>query len=202
MSLTALATLALTATLVAQQVTLPPEQSPLTENRAPIRVIPPPGKMTAPSPQVDRWFANVARKSGDAEIEMAKLALRRGHTDEVKAYARQMISEHLGLSRALAPELRRYPDPAPKTLAPGDALTYYRLEHVPDVDFDQTYVLAQVAGHLATLGAFQTEADDGADARLKNVVAEWMPTIQSHLQLAIDITKHIGGDSPLKTGAQ
>lgn len=197
------ATFTLAALFLARQVAIPPAQAPLTENRAPVPVVPPPAMAEPSSAQIDRWFAAAARASDNAELAMAELALRRSRTDEVRAYARTMISEHTGLSRALEPLLRRVAGP-PRSpaLAPSDALTYYRLEHAPDVDFDQTYALAQVGGHLAALGAFQTEREHGADASLKRVVTTWTPTIQAHLELAIDVTRHIGGDSPLKTGAQ
>lgn len=198
-----IAALLLGALVVAQAAPVPPQQEPLTVNRAPVQVVPPPGMRSAPSRAVDRQFAMAAMQSSNAELAMAQLAVRRGRTDEVKSFAKKMISEHLGLMQALGPEAKRVLGAtAVPALAPPDALTMYRLEHVADVDFDQTYVLAQVGGHLATLGAFQTEDEDGADQRLKTVAKQWTPTIQSHLQLAIDITQHIGGDSPLKTGAQ
>ncbi len=189
--------------LLAQVVAIPAQQDPLTQNRAPVRANPAPNPFAAPSPRVDRLFAVAANASSNAEITFAQLALQRGRTDEVKSYARTMISEHIGLMKALMPHVQhvlgRMP---PHELAPADALTYYRLEHVADVDFDQTYVLTQVAGHLVTLGVFQAESDNGADTALKRTVRQWLPTIQSHLQLAVDLTQHIGGDSPLKTGAQ
>lgn len=189
--------------VLAQPVTIPPQQDPLRENRAPVRANPPPNPFAAPSPRVDRLFAIAANDSSNAEIVFAKLALQRGHADEVKSYARKMISEHLGLMQALEPHLRRVLGKMPShELSQSDALAFYRLQHVADVDFDQSYILTQVAGHLATLGAFQAESDDGTDTALKMTVREWTPTIQSHLQLAVDITQHIGGDSPIKTGAQ
>ncbi len=138
--------------LLAQTVMVPPQQDPLTENRAPVRVNPPPNASGAPSPRVDRLFATAANDSSNAELVFAQLALQRGHTDEVKSYARKMISEHTGLMHALEPRLRRVMGKSPpRELVGPDALTYYRLQHIADVDFDQTYILTQVTGHLATL---------------------------------------------------
>lgn len=56
-------------------------------------------------------------------------------------------------------------------------------------------MMSQIGGHLAMLTAFQTEADNGTDVELKQLVRKWMPTIQAHLQLAGDTAKHIGGAS-------
>ena len=198
-----IAPLLFAVTLLGQAVTVPPQRAPLTENRAPVPVAPPPGAPMAPAMRVDRLFATAANDSSNAEIAFAKLALARSHTDEVKSYARSMISEHEGLMAALLPRLTSVMGKTPPhELSAPDALTYYRLQHVPDVAFDQTYVLTQVAGHLVTLGAFQTESEDGADAALKKTVKQWTPTIQSHLELAVDITRHVGGENPLKSGAE
>ena len=48
------------------------------------------------------------------------------------------------------------------------------------------------------LMAFQTEAENGTNAQLKELARKWMPTIQAHLQLAVDTAKHVGGASPFK----
>jgi hypothetical protein len=66
-------------------------------------------------------------------------------------------------------------------------------------DFDQEYLQAQIAGHLAALADFRAEADNGTDARVKALAQHWLPTIQSHLELAVSLTSHVGGASPFKS---
>jgi len=193
-----IAVIAATALLLAQFTVVPPQQAPLMQNRTPVKADAPPMPMVN-SPSVDRWFILAGSAGSQGEIAMAKLALRRSHTDEVRAFAATMISEHTGLLQAMTRAAgRALPMPAP---APADQLAMYQLEHATDVDFDQMYVMDEVAGHMQTLGAFQTEDDHGANAALKAFAKQWTPTIQSHLQTAVDITKHVGADSPLKTGA-
>ncbi|MGI0133874.1 MAG: DUF4142 domain-containing protein, partial [Candidatus Micrarchaeaceae archaeon] len=64
---------------------------------------------------------------------------------------------------------------------------------------DQAYMLQQIGDHLATMTAFQTEAENGSDPQLKALVRKWLPTIKAHLELAVDTEQHIGGASPFKS---
>ncbi len=173
-------------------------QAPMKQNRAPVQAQPAP--LQQPSlAEVDRLFAVAAMQGSNAEIDMAELALKRGSADEVKAYASKMIAEHKGLMDELMPVLQHAgATPPEERLATADQLALRHLESIKPVDFDQLYVMQQIGGHLATLTAFQTEADNGTDARLKETVRKWTPTIQAHLELAVDMAKHVGGASPFK----
>ena len=181
--------------LLAQTVQPPPMQ----QNVAPVTAPPAPFGIP-PLAGIDKIFALAAAESNAAEMAMAALAVKRSHTPEVVSFANKMLTEHMQLGDSLAPALQRVLGmPPPKTLSPGDQLTYRHLQTVSDVDFDQAYLLAQIAGHLAALGAFQTEDDNGTDAQLKMMARKWTPTIQAHLELAVEETKHVGGDSPFKS---
>ncbi len=177
----------------------PPPQ-PMMQNRAPVPVQPAPEKF-ATFASVDRTFALAAMQGNNAEIDMAQLALKRGTANEVKGYAGKMIAEHEGLMKDMDPVLRNVLGAAapPERLAAPDMLAMRHLESVPPVDFDQAYVMQQIGDHLATLTAFRTEADNGTNPQLKALARKWLPTIQAHLELAVDLTKHIGGASPFKS---
>ncbi|MBV9038798.1 MAG: DUF4142 domain-containing protein [Acidobacteriaceae bacterium] len=176
--------------------TSPP--APMKQNRAPVQARPAPLQQPS-SAEVDRLFALAAIQGSNAEIDMAELALKRGSANEVKSYAGKMIAEHKGLMDEMMPVLQRVlASPPAERLAPADQLAMRHLESVKPVDFDQVYIMQQIGGHLATLTAFQTEADNGTDAQLKELVRKWTPTIQAHLELAVDTAKHVGGASPFK----
>ncbi len=180
------------------QAGLPLPQAPMKQNRAPVPVHPAPLEEPA-SAEVDRLFALAATQGNNAEIEMAELALKRGSANEVKQYAGKMIAEHKGLMDEFMPVLQGIlSNPPTDRLAAMDQLAMRHLEAVKPVDFDQLYVMEQIGGHLAMLTAFQTQADNGTNAQLKELVRKWMPTIQAHLQLAVDTAKHVGGASPFK----
>jgi len=189
--------LLVTLLLVAQAGPISP-QAPMKENRAPVPA--PPAPLNQPqSGDVDRVFALAFMQGSNAEMDLAGLATQRGTANEVKGYAAKMTAEHKGMTEEMMPVLQRILNTPPaQRLAPTDELAMKHLEAVKPVDFDQEYIMSQIGGHLAMLTAFQTEADNGTDAQLKELVRRWTPTIRAHLELAVDITKHVGGSSPFK----
>ena len=173
-------------------------QAPMKENRAPVPAAPAPLQQTE-SADVDRMFAIAFIQGGNAEMEFANVASQRATANEVKGYAAKMMAEHKGMAEEMMPILQRILTTQPATrLAPCDELALKHLQAVKPVDFDQQYVMTQIGGHLAMLTVFRTEADNGTDAQLKELVRKWTPTIQAHLELAVDVVKHVGGSSPFK----
>ncbi|MBV8812110.1 MAG: DUF4142 domain-containing protein [Acidobacteriaceae bacterium] len=183
--------------LLAQAGT-PPPPVPMKENRAPVAAQPAPGKEQE-SAEVDRLFAAVAIQGSNAELDMAELAVQRGSANEVKGFASKMIAEHKGLMDEMMPVLQHVPtSSSSERLSAADQLAMLHLQAVKPADFDQLYIMGQIGGHLQMLAAFEAEAENGTDPQLKELVRKWMPTIQAHLQLAVDTAKHVGGASPFK----
>jgi putative membrane protein len=58
--------------------------------------------------------------------------------------------------------------------------------------------MMQIGDHLAAAGAFGAEARDGSDPELRAFAKKWLPTIEAHLELAVTLVKHVGGDTPFK----
>lgn len=181
------------------QAGLPSPQPPSTENRAPVAAKPAPVKDPTFA-TVDRTFAIVLTQAHTAELEMANVALKQATANEVLGYAGKMISEHDGLMKEFQPVIGRLlGSEPPDRLAGADMLAIQHLQAVQPPDFDQEYVLGQIGAHLASMTAFETEARNGTDPELKALARKWLPTIKAHLELAVDLTQHIGGASPFKS---
>jgi len=188
----------LAVALLAAQAGPPSPEAPLKQNRAPVPQQPAPLDQPK-SAEVDRLFAMTATQGNNAEIAMAELAMKQGSANEVRGFAGKMIDEHKGLWEAMAPALGRFVSTNPaERLASADQLVMRHLAGLKPADFDQVYILSQISGHLAMVTAFQTEADNGADRQLRELARKWTSTIQAHLELAVDIAKHVGGSSPFK----
>jgi putative membrane protein len=172
----------------------------MTQNLAPVPAKPVPAKY-ATSPNVDRIFALAATQANNAELDLAHLALKQGSANEVQGYAGKMIAEHEGLMKEMQPAIGRLlgSGSAEQRLAPSATLAMQHLQSVPAVSFDQEYILGQIGSHLVSMMAFQTEADNGTDPELKALAQKWLPSIKAHLELAVDLTQHIGGASPFKS---
>ncbi len=168
------------------------------QNTAPVSAPAPPSFHPPALASVDAAFAIAVTQGNAAELRAARLALTRTQSDDVAAFARQMITDHEMITSEGNPLVKRHLVHSPAPLGAPDVIALLNLASLPAVDFDQQYALTQIADHLATQTAFATEARDGKDPKLKAFAAKWLPTIMAHLELAVTLVKHVGGDSPFK----
>jgi putative membrane protein len=177
----------------------PSPQPPSTENRAPVPAKPAPLKEPTFA-TVDRMFAIVLTQANNAEVDMANVALKQASANEVIGYAGKMISEHEGLMKEFQPVIGRFlGSEPPGRLAGADVLAMQHLQALKPPDFDQEYVLGQIGAHLASMTVFEAEAQNGTDPDLNALARKWLPKIKTHLELAVDLTQHVGGASPFKS---
>jgi putative membrane protein len=134
-----------------------------------------------------------------AEIESARMALEKSRNPEVRKFAQQMIDDHttaLDELRTLAQNkgftLPEETDLQHKTLATA-------LRILSGDTFDSQYMKrAGVNDHERTLTLLQKTQRSAKDADLKTLAAKMLPTVQSHLQMARQISTTAGagkGDS-------
>lgn len=168
------------------------------QNVAPVSAPTPPSVHPPALAAVDDVFAVAVIQGNAAELQAARLALTRTTSDDVLAFARQMITDHDMIAAEGMPLVQRHLAHLPPTLGAPDALALLNLASLQAVDFDQQYALTQIADHLATQTAFATEARTGRDPQLKAFASKWLPTIAAHLELAITLVKHVGGNTPFK----
>ncbi len=166
------------------------------QNVAPVQAPMPPSEHPPQLSTVDAAFAIAATQGNEAELAAARLALVRSESDDVKGFARTMLTDHGTIGMEGKPVIEPHLAHAPVPLGPPDVLAIQYLQSLPTVDFDQQYAMLQIGDHLATETTFATEARDGRDPTLKAFAKKWLPTIQAHLELAVALVKHVGGDTP------
>ena len=126
-------------------------------------------------------FVSNASQSDLYEIEAAKIAQTRSKNPDIKAFAKQMITDHTALMNSMKPLAQA----AGQT--PADKLDQRRqgfidnLKSASDADFDKTYLDQQVAAHEEALSLMQGYAKDGSDAGLKGGASKAIPKVQMHL---------------------
>jgi putative membrane protein len=126
-------------------------------------------------------FVSNASQGDMYEIQAAKIAETRSKNADVKAFAKQMITDHTALTKSMKPLVLA----AGQT--PADKLDQRRqglidnLKSASDADFDKTYVDQQVASHEEALDLMQGYAKDGSDPGLKNGASHAVPKVQMHL---------------------
>lgn len=129
-------------------------------------------------------FVSNASQSDMYEIQAAKIAETRSKNADVKAFAKQMVTDHTAMMNAMKPLIQAAGQ------APADKLDQRRqgfidnLKSAKDADFDKTYIDQQVAGHEEALSLMQGYAKDGSDAGLKGGASKAIPKVQMHLDKA------------------
>ena len=132
-------------------------------------------------------FVSNATQSNMYEIEAAKIAQARSKNAAVKAFGKQMVTDHTALANEMRPVITAAGQ------KPADKLDQRRqgfidnLKQATDANFDKTYIDQQVAAHEEALTLLQGYASDGSDAGLKAAAAKAVPMVQEHLDKAKSI---------------
>jgi putative membrane protein len=116
------------------------------------------------------------------EIDSSKLAASKTHSEQVKAFATQMVSDH----GQAAVQMKQAVTDA-KAKAPPDSLDARHQAILDDLKkknaaaFDKAYIDAQVQGHIDTVALVEAYAQTGDNPRLKQLASDLLPTLRGHL---------------------
>lgn len=133
--------------------------------------------------QADHSFATKAAGAGQAEVNEAKLAVKKASSADVQQFAQRMISDHTKANNQLKQIARSEGVKLPSRSGPADRAEANRLSHLSGRVFDSAYVSNQVKAHQDAVALFSQENQMGSDARLKAFAAQTLPTLQEHLNM-------------------
>ncbi|MDR3389584.1 MAG: DUF4142 domain-containing protein [Rudaea sp.] len=139
----------------------------------------------------DQQFVQAASQADATEIAASKVALRNSNDPHVKAFARQMITDHTKLSRSMAAlAASKGLDAAPA----ADSALVGKLQTLKGKEFDQAYVeQVGLEDHQKAVDLFQQESESGADAQLKAAATHALPIIKHHLAMAQQLAGEMKG---------
>ena len=158
--------------------------APMTDRQGPLVA-----QAAAQVPTSD--FVQKVAVSDMFEVEASKLALERSKDPGVRAFAREMIHDHMMTSQKLKETLSSaHVDVSPPTaLDDAHAKLMARLREVQKGDFDRTYMTIQAQGHEEALHLLAQYSQDGDNGALKDVAAQTVPMVEKHLAAAQKITQ-------------
>ncbi|MBM9402336.1 DUF4142 domain-containing protein [Gluconacetobacter azotocaptans] len=151
--------------------------------KAPPAPPPPP-----PFAQADATFVEKASATNTFEIATARLADTRSHNAKVKAFATQLVSDHSANQDKLSAIATQHGVTLPTDLSTDEEKTIDELKAETGRKFDRDFLAVQVQGHTDALPLFQTEAQNTTDADLKSYAAETAAAVQSHLNIAKNLS--------------
>ena len=138
----------------------------------------------------DAQIASIVVTANQVDIDAGKLAESRATNDEVKEFARLMVTDHTAVNKSatdLAGKLKVTPqdNPTSESLKSGGDKNLAHLRTLTGTSFDKAYVDHEVAYHQQVIDALdKTLIPGAANAELKALLIKVRPAFVAHLEHA------------------
>lgn len=148
------------------------------------------GAMPASAGPTDAQIANIVVTANQVDIDAGKLAESKGHSKEVRAFGKQMVTDHSGVNKqavALVTKLKVTPEdnPTSQSLKSGGGENVKHLETLKGAAFDKAYIDHEVAYHEQVLDAIDKVLIPNAkNEELKALIVKVRPAFVGHLEHA------------------
>ena len=155
---------------------------------------------TAASAQAlsDAQIASIVVTANQVDIDAGKLAISRGRVDTVRAFARQMVTDHSGVNKQaveLVTKLKVAPEdnPTSQSLKKGGDDNLKSLATLKGAAFDKAYIEHEIAYHAQVIDAIdKTLIPNAQSAELKALLVSVRPAFVGHLEHAKQIQASLG----------
>lgn len=138
------------------------------------------GQIAAP----DQEFASKAAVAGLAEVQHGKLAQKKGTSDQVKEFGKQMVADHTKANDELKSLAKSKGITLPKDLDAKHKAMQEKLGSLEGEAFDKAYSAHMVDAHKEAVALFERGSKSAQDPDLKAWAAKTLPTLQAHLDHA------------------
>jgi len=133
-------------------------------------------------------FVTEASAAGMAEIDAAKLALKKSQSADVKTFAQHIIDDHTKAGeelKSIAQQQKLELSDSPGMVNQAKA----KVLDVRDESFDAAYANNQVGAHEDAVKLFTDAANNSADTEIKAFAQKTLPVLQQHLEMAQELVK-------------
>jgi putative membrane protein len=138
----------------------------------------------------DAQIASIVVTANQVDIDAGKLAVSRSTSDEVKAFARLMVTDHTGVNKSatdLAAKLKVTPqdNPTSQSLKADGEKNLAHLKTLKGTAFDKAYIDNEVAYHQQVVDAIDKTLIPGVtNEELKALLVKVRPAFVAHLEHA------------------
>jgi len=146
----------------------------------------------------DAQIAHIVVTANQVDIDAGKLAESKGKSKDVKAFGKQMVTDHSGVNKqavALVKKLKVTPEdnPTSKSLKAGGEENVKKLKGLKGAEFDKAYTDHEVAYHEQVLDAIdKTLVPNAKNEELKALIVKVRPAFVAHLDHAKTIQAKLG----------
>ena len=146
----------------------------------------------------DAQIAHIVVTANQVDIDAGKLAESRGASKDVKAFGKQMVTDHTGVNKqatALATKLKVKPEdnPTSQSIKKGGTDNVANLKGLKGAAFDKAYIDHEIAYHQQVLDAIdKTLVPNAKNSELKDLIVKVRPAFVAHLEHAKMIQGTLG----------
>ena len=155
------------------------------------------------TPAASLAFAKKVANANAFEIKSSELAQDRAQSDEVKSFAKQMVTDHTKLGEEFKSAVQAANiSPAPQdepSRKQKEALAKLEKAHGPA--FDKAYLTAQLKGHKEAVSVLRKYARKGHTPQLKEFAQKALPVVEQHLTQVKELSSRAIAGTQDKTGA-
>jgi putative membrane protein len=146
----------------------------------------------------DAQIAAIVVTANQVDIDAGKLAQAKSKSKEVKAFGKQMVTDHTGVNKSatdLVTRLKVKPEdnPTAQSLKKGGQDNVAHLRTLQGAAFDKAYVDHEVEYHQAVIDAMdKTLIPSASNADLKALLIKVRPAFVAHLDHAKHLQASLG----------
>lgn len=133
----------------------------------------------------DQSFIEEAATGGIAEVELGRLAQQQASSDAVKQFGARMAEDHAKANDELKQVAAAKGVSLPGAPTRGLQADKEHFQKLTGTQFDTQYMDHMVSEHRKDIAAFEREAASGHDDDVKAFAAKTLPTLRTHLKLAV-----------------
>ena len=138
-----------------------------------------------------RDFVAEAASGGMMEVELGRHAATHAASDRVKDFGRRMVDDHQKANDELKQVSQRESITLPATMSKRDRQEVDKLMKLRGAAFDRAYMDAMVTDHEKDVAKFREQSRSAADPDVRDFAARTLPTLESHLQMARDVSAEV-----------
>jgi putative membrane protein len=129
----------------------------------------------------DRAWLAEAHQANLAEVQVGKLAEKRGGTPAVRSAGAMLVTDHTKFDSEVTRVARDLGVPLPKTAMPDDITAAKRLSRESGSQFDKDFLSTMITGHEKVIADTKVEISKGSSPQVISLAKSALPTLDKHL---------------------
>ena len=142
----------------------------------------------------DQQFLKKAADDNLAEVEMARLALQKASSQQVKSFAQTVVKDNGKARDQLEKISSSKRVDLPKGLSAKNKAIKDRLAKFSGEQFENAYMAEMLKDHKEDVATFSRERNSAQDMDIKEFAETSLPTLESHLKQAEGIAPELNAE--------